>query len=375
MALCQGCASLRDDGDRVAYERRVALRTDVAAALGAAAVRQMLPFADPHAFVAGAPGTRTGDAAFVVAYEQDRDGSWLPVARHRLRLVMPASAMVDLTVESRELTGIHRLPSLGREATARLEITFTSEPGDTSVVHVTGHLPRGIAAEAASALDQTFALANDRTAPALRLGEPNLRAFVCHRELGAAARCLAAGSPQRAAEHLHMGTRLLDGGAAVQHLLGELARRTGDHDFAREHLLQATLVATDPALRAMLADRLVAMDDTTRPPEAWTLDRGVAELRLHTERRGRPEPPRDYGRLAVLHSQRRDDMGELACTLLAREHTPGAIARTDAKGAQLYRRPFDLVERLRTGIDALVAESVAESVAEPATAVPATPLR
>lgn len=357
--LCGGCAVVPSIA-RPGYVRELALPAELAGALAAAALRQAFPFADPFACAAGAPGERTAAGCRIV-YELTRDGHWLPVARQRLRITAMDPTGPAIVV-AEQLVGEHVLRPLGATAIERIEVIVDAD--GTGASRVCARLPDDLAATLADGLDRAFALATEDSAPALGLAEPNLRALVRHRLLRAAAELLRAGDPQRAGEHLHRASRVLDGATADQRCLGALAARTGDADLARDHLLQAMLVSTDPTTRADLAAALTA---ATQGAPILT---GIASaLQMHSERRAHPRPARDYEQLVRVHAQRHDDMGELACALLAREHTPGVPTRLAITARSLARQPFDLARRARIDFDAFVAETAARgagAAAQPA---------
>lgn len=345
--LCGGCA-LVPSGGRSDYVREIALPSELAGALAAAALRQAFPFADPLACAAGAPGEHTATGCRVV-YERTVEGHWLPVADQRLRITV-ADPLGPAIVVAEPLVGDRLLRPLGTAASERIEVTVDGDGPDRSRVRAS--LPADIAATLADGLDHAFALATEDTAPVLGLAEPNLRTLVRHRLLCTAAELLRAGQPQRAGEHLHRASRVLDGAPADQRCLAVLAAQTGDDDLARENLLQAMLVSADPTTRAALATSLASVARGTP-----ALGGVASALQMHTERRARPRPARDYERLVHVHAEQHDDMGELACALLAREHTPGLPTRSAVTTRSFARRPFDLVRRARIDFDAFVAET------------------
>ena len=350
------CTALPFQGE-TAYERDVALPADVAAALTTAALRQQFPFADPSSCSAGAPAQRTPDG-FRIVLEQNAAAAWLPVADHRLRIVATAGAPA-VQIETEELDARHRLGSLDGAAIHRIVVVITAGERSTSC-RVVASLPAAVSRCVGAAMDHTFALANDDRAPLLGLSEPNLRAFVRHRLLAAADDHLRFGRSRLAAERLHTANRFVDGDVVFQRALAVRAGRAGDVEFAREQLLQALLLARDPSTRADLARDLASlrMDAGLAAP----VDGEAAEAWLHTVRRFHPEPARDYRRLGVVHAERQDVMGELACVLLAREHAaPDALFAT-ANGAKLRRLPFDLGRRVRENRVA-VTELVTEPLA------------
>jgi len=360
------CTTLPVGGDHP-YERDVALPADVTAALVTATLRQQFPFADPLACSAGAPAQRT-TTGFAVVLEQNAGSAWLPVADHRLRIVaVPGAAAVD--IDARPLDERHRLGSLGGAAVRRIVVAIDGD--GTDACRVSGSLPAPVAACLAAALDRTFALANDDRAPLLGLSEPNLRAFVRHRLLAAADEHLQQGRSRLAAERLHTAHRFVDGDVAFQRALACRAGRAGDVDFAAEQLLQALLAAGDPTTRAGVARDLADLGADPRDT-ATPLAEDATEARLHTARRARAEPVRDYRRLSAVHAERRDEMGELACVLLAREHDARDpfLAAGDGKGATLRRLPFDLGRRMQESRVAASAPFQAPLTPQDAVAAP-----
>ncbi|MBL8750270.1 MAG: hypothetical protein JNK78_13975 [Planctomycetes bacterium] len=334
----QGCAVAPDMGmpRRLCFVRTIALPVDVSTGLAAAAVRHALPFSDPVLASAGAPASANGPG-FEIAYECTPQGCWIPVANARIRF---AAKPGGIATEVDALCGNRVLRSLGGAAGAKLLLRCV--PTGDSTCAVEADLPPAIADRITEALDRAFALAAEPDTPALGLGEPNLRAFSCDRLLRGAADDLGNGRPQRAAERLHLATRLADGVPEFQRRIALLSTRTGDGALATDHAQQAMLIAQDPVARASWARRVSAAEGDDR---AIVADRAVAELMLHSARRLRPAPAQDYEVLRSVHEQNEWSMGALACALLAREHTFADGAAVAPATQPIGKRPFDLALR------------------------------
>lgn len=357
LAVCHGCAAPpRSQG--TGYTRYVPLPADLAAALAAAALRQAMPHVDPHADAAAPPGDRVANGHFAIAYECNAAGTWVPVARHRLRVVPPVSPDAQLAVEVQLLRGPHLLAPLGHAARERFIVSVRA--ADDGGARVTStDLPPEIATDLIAALNGSFAAADDDAAIPPGLAEPNLRTIVGHRRLLAARQALADGAPQRAAAHLRRAARVLEGSPQVEGVLGALAACTGDHQLAREQALRTGLVTRDPAAAAWFVARSSALGRSQPLPEGAP---GAAAMSLHTARRATPDPVRDYTSLGRLHATIRDEMGELACALLAREHGLGTMT-VASQGTP--PRNLDLLLRARLGLAAIVVESAAVASTPP----------
>jgi hypothetical protein len=329
-------------------------------------VRCLLPFADPVPQAAGAPASPVGDG-FLVVYEQGVDGGWVPRASHRLILRglddTPSAATCPdaASVRIEPLCGNLRLPGWGSGATARLRVRVERQ-ADGCSVHA--EVPASVAADLAQTLDRAFALAADPAAQCVGLAEPNLAELVSWRALGDAQHLVAAGDPAGAEAKLLRAARLGALTASQQQQLGEFAAQSGDLLLAQARLGEALLLATDPTLRSHLAARLRSLGNPAADPAArWRLAPGSmspAELaraaaRLHTVRRQQPDPARDYGLASQLHHQGRDELAAFACALLAREHTPPALALANGPIEPVRRGLDDFLRRVVHGIEPVAA--------------------
>jgi hypothetical protein len=372
MALAAACASAppAPHGD---YERRLDLPADVAAAVAAGALRQLLTFADPVPQAAGAPANPLGGGCYSVDYEAGAAGIWVPRASHRLTLLGGAGTR-PATVRGELLQGDLRLPGWGRSATGRLQVQVR-HTADGCAVHA--RLPAPFGAQVAQALDRAFALAADPTAQCVGLAEPNLAAWVCQRSLADARRLLAAGRPAPAEDLLLRAARLRALPSEQHRQLGELAAQNGDLEQARERIGEALLRASDPTTRAHLAARLSSLarstaDQATRA-RALFVPNAPAELagaamRLHTARRQLPEPALDYHLASQLHRHDRDELAAFACALLAREHAPPAATFAGARGEPLRRGLDDFVRRVVRGVEPVTAGLATDTPSQAAAA-------
>ncbi len=298
------------------YHCDVALAPDVAAALAAGAVRQVLPFADPVPASRGAPATRDRDGAFTIAYAWATGDHWLPVADQRLA-VDPCTGAVVVT----PLAADQRLGAAGLAPTLRLRITAY---GTGSLV--VGELPAAVRDELTHALDQAFATASCPLAASAGMAEPNLAAVIAAGLLAAARQAAADGRLHAAQSLLQRALRLGADAPCLHFRLGELAAGNGDGAFAEREFAQAALVCTDPLLRARIAAARRDLASPSAPSNEARQrprngdDLAAAAARLHTARRAHPTPAADYRLLGELHARGADAFGALAAALLAREY-------------------------------------------------------
>jgi hypothetical protein len=325
LGLCAACAAPRGHLMRSAVDRHVRLDPAVAACLAADAVRQALRFADPSPNRA-APVGRRGATAFVIAYEQDAAGRWLPLADHRLRIDAhdgaAATAHLEAIPTGATLTGVR-----GRRH-ERFELHV--EPAALGCrIHGTLPLREGttLRRRIEQALDLAAApLAADLPVPA----EPNLRAWQSARYLAAAA---AARGPAERAHLLRVASRLQPAPAGAQAQLGALLVALGEPARARREVESAMLRTNDPATRAAMHRLLrdAPSDGIAASPAITGVDALALDLASqHAARRAAAAPLPDYARLARSHAIAGDHLGSAAASLLAREHAAtGARPRPD----------------------------------------------
>lgn len=357
--LLGACTSMRLRSDEVDYRCEVALPVDLTAAVFAGAVRAALPFADPLPNAVGAPASQVAGDCFEITFEQAAIGRWTPNATHRLSVQNRREQTPLPCVRIEALYGKHRLLPLGSAAVQRLRISVR---GSAAGSEVRASLPPELAASLRQAFDRAAQLAVDPDAEALGLSEPNLAALTAHRLLRRATAELAAGEPAKAASLLQRAALLGADNARLHERLGELAARMGDDAFAREQLLQALLVTTDPVTRQHLACRVAAVESgaTMRAPlqkaareRLAVLDTAGAEALLHTARRRWPQPAEDYRLQSELHPD--GDMAKLACSLLAREHEAETANLAAWTRTLLPASLQHMVRRLPRGAEAAIA--------------------
>lgn len=363
--LLGGCALGPRAPVPTAYLRDLSLGVEVAAALAAGALRGELPFADPVPQAAGAPATRVGPTSFVVRYEQDAAGNWLPRADHRLAIGMPQRlADSPMCITTTPAVG---LPGFGRSAVATAELRFV---GDAQRCRVEGCLPTLPGRDLAAALDRTWSLAASPTTTGPGSHDANIRAFVAHRLVAAAA---GGDDPARRRAALLQALALGADAPGLRLALGADAARHGDRDGASELLWSAALATADPALRQRAADLAGAL--AGRQPNAPELrrlaraslgrdDLATAGALLHTARRDDPSPHADYRLQHEFHRRGGDPLAALACSLLQRE--------LDSTAPLAAEVDDDLV---RAGLGSLVRHvaSARRKVLEPAAVPPFTP--
>lgn len=331
LALLAGCATIdRTPGTPLC--RHVALPVDVVAAVTAAAMRGALPFADPMAPLRAAPAQHGTDGGFVVCYERDAAGRWLPQGDCRLAVEAPEG--VDAAVAVRCTAS----PAPGFGGGARQRVMAKVTPAADGAL-VTGELPRVVA----EAIERALALAADPDAASPGLDEPNLAAFVGHRLWQRAAAAMAGGDDATGRALLQRAARLADAPAPLLGQLARLADDAGDLDAAAACGFVAVVTARDPRQRGTAGIMLLAPaaehDHTPRERATSRLARGDlagAERLLHTARRDDPWPAEDYRLLTLLHRQRQDDTA-WATRLLAQEHALVNPPSTLAKALEAVR--------------------------------------
>lgn len=316
-----------------AYARTLPIGVELAAALAAGALRAELPFADPVPGAAGAPVTPAADGSFTLCYELRDDGSWLPNATARLRVVMPR------TWPEGPLPAVEQLPAnglsgCGRAAIARIELRCTGGPGHC---RVTGSLPQLVDHDLARRLDATWELALAPTPQAPGLDNHNLRTLVAHHLLHEAHQRTAAGGGDGdgAASTILQAMALGADAPAFALALGRHALERGDEATATTQLWRAALTADEPRERQQAARLLrLATAPAASRADLWRAgaalgpavgsDLAGAHHLGHSARRLAPQPATDYRLQAELHRRGGDDQLALACSLLAHEHAAGA---------------------------------------------------
>lgn len=346
--MLSACATSRAPAP-VAYARALPIGVELATALAAGALRADLPFADPVPGAAGAPVTPAADGSFTLCYERRDDGSWLPNATARLRVVMPRTWPAGPT------PAVERLPAsglsgCGRAAIGRIELQFTGGPGHC---RVTGSLPHLVDHDLGGLLDATWDLAQSPSPQAPGLGNHNLRTLVAHHLLYQAHQRTAVGDGDGAATAILQAMALGVDAPAFELALGRHALERGDEAAANAHLWRAALTADDPRERQQAA-RLRRLATTPAANRAERLRAGAAlgpavgsdlagaQHLGHSARRLAPQPATDYRLQAELHRRAGDDQLALACSLLAHEHAegapPSAQRRADLAAAGLIRQ-------------------------------------
>jgi hypothetical protein len=321
------CATGPHAALEVEYERQVAMRPDLAAAIAAGALRHALPFADPLPQANGAPALHLGRNEFEIRFEQGPALLWVPCASHRLSVV-PRADGAGVEVQIQQLGETQQLCAFGRHAVASIHLRIVPEGKQSRVV---GAFHTELGPVLAEALDRAFELAEDPTACVLGLAEPNLAAVACDHLLAQATEALVGGRPLEARAALQRIERLGWTSTAMQSRLGELAAAAGDHASAREHLLHAMIGAEDPTVRSQLAERLAAVMAAAGDCRALRAaarerfaedDLAAAAALLHTARREQPDPTVDYKMASQLYRERDDSGTAHAYALLAREYAP-----------------------------------------------------
>jgi hypothetical protein len=317
--LLGGCALGPCGRPATAFERDLPLAVEVAAALAAGTLRAELPFADPVPQAAGAPATRLGPTTFVVRYERNAAGDWLPRATHRLTIDMPQRLEADgLRVRTNVEGG---LPGFGRHATVVAELRLA---GDAQHCRIEGSLPVLPGHDLAAALDRTWSLAAGPLTANQGAHDANARAFVAHRLVAAGAD--ADPGSRRAA--LLQAVALGADAPELLFALGTDAASHGDRAGGADLLWQAALGTADPRLRQRAAEFAEALAGS-RPNAAGLRQLARANLRsdalaeaaalLHTARREDPIPSADYRLMHEYHRRSDDPLAALACSLLQRE--------------------------------------------------------
>ncbi len=353
MCLLGACATLPNQPAAVAYQRELPIGVELAAALAASTVRGELPFADPVPQAAAAPCSRLAADTFVLRYEQRRDGQWLPLATHRLLVVMPRAVQAGSPprVETRAALG---MPGFGSEATTIVELKFVGGPTRCTVV---GSLPAGPGHDWARTFDRKWDLAAAPTALAPGLIDGNLRAFVAHRLVAEAARQQAAGDRHGASSLLLQATALGAEAPAILLAIGTSNPLGSDPGAAAERLWQTALASDDPTLRqhaVTLAATLAAPADGANrlrlaaAQQLAAADLDGAQTTLHSARRAEPRPSADYRMQRELHRLAGDHLAALACALLAREHSEAQVNPRSLRADLAAAGMGELARRLAT---------------------------
>ena len=333
----------------VAYARQLPIGVELAAALAAGALRAEFPFADPVPGAAGAPITPAADGSFTLCYELRDDGSWMPYATARLRVVMPR-AWPEGPLPAVEQLPANGLSGCGRAAIARLELHFTGGPGHC---RVTGSLPQLADHDLRGLLEGTWDRALSPSPQAPGLGNHNLRTLVAHHLLDEAHRRTRAGDSDGAATTMMQALALGADAPTFALVLGRHALERGDEMAAATQLGRAALTADDPRHRQQAARLLrLATAPAAIRSELWRAGAALgpvvgsdltgAHHLGHSARRLAPQPAIDYRLQAELHRRSGDDQLALACSLLAHEHAgdapPSAQRNADLAAAGLIRR-------------------------------------
>ncbi|MFK7742793.1 MAG: hypothetical protein AB8H80_20955 [Planctomycetota bacterium] len=321
----------------------------VAAALAAEALHEELCHAQAapvQQIERSLPGVRQVHAdatGYRIAFARGPRQQWWPIADHTLQLrCRDATGTLDVRLSP------HAPPA--RDAAPRGELRGGgggSGGGDIGIevlIFASGSGARIQTRSAGSAtnelvdhvLDRTFALASDPARSGPGASEPNLSALRLSIVL---AHACCANTP---AERQRSLTRALRVGMVPANIpievplqLAEYAATRGDAIAARWWLRRAALTATDARQRASITARLRELHAAADQPSSMR-HRAIGELfaghlheaehALHSARRSRRNPARDYELLRRLHEQRGDEMAAMAAKLLRREHQHDAAS-------------------------------------------------